>query len=264
MITPATAGTRTTIRTLICDDEPLARERVRSLLADQVGMEVVGEATDGDQAVEAIIGQQPDLVFLDVQMPRRTGFDVIQAVGPDRMPAVVFVTAYDQYALKAFDVHAVDYLLKPFDRERFEGAVDRARRKLDAEEGGALKTQLMQLVREMQPAAAPPKQDRVVVKSGGRLFFLRTDEIDWIEAAGNYVRVHVGKESHLLRETMNAIETRLDAKMFLRIHRSRIVNMERVKELHPWFNGDYAVILRDGTKLMLSRGYREKLQERLT
>ena len=122
----------------------------------------------------------------------------------------------------------------------------------------------MQLVREMQPAAAPPKQDRVVVKSGGRLFFLRTDEIDWIEAAGNYVRVHVGKESHLLRETMNAIETRLDAKMFLRIHRSRIVNMERVKELHPWFNGDYAVILRDGTKLMLSRGYREKLQERLT
>lgn len=256
-------STRTSIRTLIVDDEPLARERVRSLIEDQPGMEVVGEASDGDQAVKAILGQQPDLVFLDVQMPRRTGFDVIQAVGADRMPAVVFVTAYDQYALKAFDVHAVDYLLKPFDRERFEGAVDRVRRKLDSDDGGALKTQLMKLVREMQPAAAP-KQDRLVVKTGGRLFFLRTDEIDWIEAAGNYVRVHVGKESHLLRETMNAIEARIDAKMFLRIHRSRIVNMERVKEVHPWFNGDYAVILRDGTKLMLSRGYREKLQERLT
>lgn len=250
------------IRTLICDDEPLARERVRSLVSDQPGLEVVGEATDGDQAVQAILSQQPDLVFLDVQMPRRTGFDVIREVGPDRMPAVVFVTAYDQYAIKAFDVHAVDYLLKPFDRDRFEGAVDRVRKTLDAQEGGALKTQLMQLVRDLQPATAA-KQDRLVVKSGGRLFFLRTDEIDWIEAAGNYVRVHVGKDAHLLRETMNAIEGRLDQKTFLRIHRSRIVNMERVKELHPWFNGDYAVILRDGTKLMLSRGYRDRLQERL-
>ena len=250
------------IRTLICDDEPLARERVRSLVSDQPGLEVVGEATDGDQAVQAILSQQPDLVFLDVQMPRRTGFDVIREVGPERMPAVVFVTAYDQYAIKAFDVHAVDYLLKPFDRDRFEGAVDRVRKTLDAQEGGALKTQLMQLVRDLQPATAA-KPDRLVVKSGGRLFFLRTDEIDWIEAAGNYVRVHVGKDAHLLRETMNAIEGRLDQKTFLRIHRSRIVNMERVKELHPWFNGDYAVILRDGTKLMLSRGYRDRLQERL-
>lgn len=250
------------IRTLIVDDEPLARERVRSLLADQPGISVVGEARDGDEAVEQIIGQQPDLVFLDVQMPKRTGFEVIQAVGADRMPAVVFVTAYDQYAIKAFDVHAVDYLLKPFDRERFEGAVDRARRHFDAESGGALKSQLMRLVKELQPQSAP-RQERLIVKTGGRLFFLRTDEVDWIEAAGNYVRLHVGKDTHLLRETMNSIEGRLDPKMFLRIHRSRIVNMDRVKELHPWFNGDYAVILRDGTKLMLSRGYRDKLQERL-
>lgn len=250
------------IRTLIADDEPLARERVRSLLADQPGISVVGEARDGDEAVEQIIGQQPDLVFLDVQMPKRTGFEVIQAVGADRMPAVVFVTAYDQYAIKGFDVHAVDYLLKPFDRERFDGAVDRARRHFDAESGGALKSQLMRLVKELQPQAAP-RQERLIVKTGGRLFFLRTDDVDWIEAAGNYVRLHVGKDTHLLRETMNSIEGRLDPKMFLRIHRSRIVNMDRVKELHPWFNGDYAVILRDGTKLMLSRGYRDKLQERL-
>ena len=258
---------RAPIRTLIVDDEPLARERVRSLVDGQPGLEVIGEASDGDQAVQAILhgvgGLQPGLVFLDVQMPRRTGFEVIQEVGPERMPAVVFVTAYDQYALRAFEVHAVDYLMKPFDRDRFDNAVDRARKHLDAKDDGALKTQLMQLVRDLQPATAA-KQDRLVVKSGGRLFFLRMDEIDWIEAAGNYVRVHVGKDAHLLRETMNAIEGRLDQKMFLRIHRSRIVNMERVKELHPWFNGDYAVILRDGTKLMLSRGYRDKLQERLT
>jgi two-component system LytT family response regulator len=250
------------IRTLIVDDEPLARERVRSLIADQPGMSVIGEAHDGDQAVEEILKHQPDLVFLDVQMPKKTGFEVIQAVGADRMPAVVFVTAYDQYALKAFDVHAVDYLLKPFDRERFEGAVDRARQHFNANESGALKSQLLRLVQELQPSSAP-KQERLIVKTGGRLFFLRTDEIDWIEAAGNYVRLHVGKDAHLLRETMNSIEARLDPKMFLRIHRSRIVNMERVKELHPWFNGDYAVILRDGTKLMLSRGYRDRLQERL-
>lgn len=252
----------TSIRTLIVDDEPLARERVRSLLAEQPGMTVIGEAQDGDQAVEEILAHQPDLVFLDVQMPKKTGFDVIQAVGADRMPAVVFVTAYDQYALKAFDVHAVDYLLKPFDRERFEGAVDRARRHFNASDNGALKSQLLRLVQELQPSSAP-RQERLIVKTGGRLFFLRADEIDWIEAAGNYVRIHVGKDAHLLRETMNSIEARLDPKLFLRIHRSRIVNMERVKELHPWFNGDYAVILRDGTKLMLSRGYRDKLQERL-
>jgi two-component system LytT family response regulator len=252
----------TSIRTLIADDEPLARERVRSLLADQPGISVVAEAHDGDQAVAQILEQQPDLVFLDVQMPKRTGFEVIQAVGADHMPAVVFVTAYDQYAIKAFDVHAVDYLLKPFDRERFEGAVDRARRHFDAESGGALKSQLMRLVQELQPQSTP-RQERLIVKTGGRLFFLRTDEVDWIEAAGNYVRLHVGKDAHLLRETMNSIEARLDPKIFLRIHRSRIVNMDRVKELHPWFNGDYAVILRDGTKLMLSRGYRDKLQERL-
>lgn len=250
------------IRTLIVDDEPLARERVRSLMDGQQGFAVVGEASDGDAAVKAILNMQPDLVFLDVQMPKLTGFDVINEVGPDRMPAVVFVTAYDQHAIRAFEVNAVDYLLKPFDRERFEGAVDRAKKHLDAQEGGALKTQLMQLVRDLQPAVSP-KQERLVVKSGGRLFFLRTDEIDWIEAAGNYVKLHVGKDAHLLRETMNAIEARLDSKTFFRIHRSRMVNMERVKELHPWFNGDYAVILRDGTKLMLSRGYREKLQERL-
>ena len=195
-------------------------------------------------------------------MPKLDGFEVIQTIGAERMPAVVFVTAYDQHALRAFEVQALDYLLKPFDGDRFQGALKRIRRQLDSQETGDIGRRLLALVRDLK-TDRPTRTDRLVVKSGGRLFFLRADEIDWIEAAGNYVRLHVGKDNHLLRETMNSIEARLDPKLFLRIHRSRIVNMERVKELHPWFNGDYAVILRDGTKLMLSRGYRDRLQERL-
>jgi two-component system LytT family response regulator len=260
------------IRTLIVDDEPLARERVRSMTGLEGDLEVIGEARDGAEAVDAILSQSPDLVFLDVQMPKLDGFDVISSVGADRMPSVVFVTAFDQHALRAFEVQALDYLLKPFDQERFQGALRRVREQMDAAENGALGKRLRALVRDMktdvspdaQPAvSADRKSDRMVVKSGGRLFFLRSDEIDWVEAAGNYVRVHVGTESHLLRDTMNAIETRLNPDVFFRIHRSRIVNIERVKELQPWFNGEYVVILRNGTKLTLSRGYREKLQDRL-
>jgi two-component system LytT family response regulator len=261
------------IRTLIVDDEPLARERVRSMAVEEPDLDVIGEARDGHEAVDAILSQAPDLVFLDVQMPKLDGFEVISSVGADRMPPVVFVTAFDQHALRAFEVQALDYLLKPFDRERFRSALSRVRHQIDDKESGALGKKLLALVRDIQgdgpkdaPAPAAPaarKSDRMVVKSGGRLFFLRADEIDWVEAAGNYVRLHVGAESHLLRETMNAIETRLPPDTFFRIHRSRIVNIERIKELQPWFNGEYVVILRNGTKLTLSRGYREKLQERL-
>ncbi len=259
------------IRTLIVDDEPLARERVRSMVGDEPDLEVIGEARDGAEAVDAILSQAPDLVFLDVQMPKLDGFEVISSVGADRMPPVVFVTAFDQHALRAFEVQALDYLLKPFDQDRFRGALSRVRHQIDSQENGALGKKLLALVRGMHtetPSDAPAtpaekKSDRMVVKSGGRLFFLRADEIDWVEAAGNYVRLHVGAESHLLRETMNSIETRLNPDLFFRIHRSRIVNIERIKELQPWFNGEYVVILRNGTKLTLSRGYREKLQERL-
>lgn len=260
------------IRTLIVDDEPLARERVRSMMVDEPDLDVIGEARDGAEAVDAILSQSPDLVFLDVQMPKLDGFEVITSVGADRMPPVVFVTAFDQHALRAFEVQALDYLLKPFDKARFQGALTRVRQQIDSAESGALGKKLLALVRGMntgvpaEVAPAPPadrKNDRMVVKSGGRLFFLRTDDIDWVEAAGNYVRLHVGAESHLLRETMNSIETRLNPDTFFRIHRSRIVNIERIKELQPWFNGEYVVILRNGTKLTLSRGYREKLQDRL-
>ena len=256
----ASTSTRT-IRALIADDEPLARERMRSLLGAEPDIEIVAEAKDGLETVELILANSPDLVFLDVHMPKLDGFEVIQTVGPDRMPPVVFVTAYDQHALRAFEVQALDYLLKPFDNDRFQGALKRARKQIESRESGDLGQRLLALVRDLKPSAA--RTDRLVVKSGGRLYFLRADEIDWIEAAGNYVRLHVGAEGHLLRETMNSIESRLNPEMFFRIHRSHIVNIERIKELQPWFNGEYVVILRNGARLTLSRGYREKLQERL-
>lgn len=249
------------IKVLVVDDEPLARERLTTLLTSEPDVELVGPARDGEEAITAIHDDSPDLVFLDVQMPQMNGFDVIEAVGSDKMPLVIFVTAYDQHALKAFQVRALDYLLKPFDRERFTDALQRARKQLEREETGDLGRRLLALVKDLR--RDQPRSDRLVVKSGGRLFFLRADEIDWVEAAGNYVRLHVGPASHLLRETMNAIEGRLDPEKFFRIHRSRIVNMERIQELQPWLNGEYAVLLRTGTRLTLSRGYREKLQDRL-
>ena len=250
------------IRTLIVDDEPLARERMRSLVGVETDMELVGEASNGLEAVDAILGRSPDLVFLDVHMPKLDGFEVIETVGADRMPAVVFVTAYDQHALRAFEVQALDYLLKPFDGDRFQGTLRRVRRQMQTADTGELSQKLIALVRDLK-SERPPRTERLVVKSGGRLFFLRTDEIDWIEAAGNYVRLHVGTDGHLLRETMTSIESRLNAEIFFRIHRSHIVNVERIKELQPWFNGEYVVILRNGTKLTLSRGYRDRVQERL-
>ena len=249
------------LRTVIVDDEPLARERLASLLSAEQDIEIIAQCRDGEEAVTAIDQHSPDLVFLDVQMPGLNGFEVIDAVGPEKMPLVIFVTAYDQHALRAFQVRALDYLLKPFDRERFTEALQRARTHIQRDETGDLGRRLLALVKDLR--RDQPKTDRLVVKSGGRLFFLRTDEIDWVDAAGNYVRLHVGQTSHLLRETMNAIEGRLDPEKFFRIHRSRIVNMERIQEMQPWLNGEYAVVLRTGTRLTLSRGYREKLQERL-
>jgi two-component system LytT family response regulator len=249
------------IRTLIVDDEPLARERLASLLSAETDIDIIGQSRDGEEAAAAIQEHSPDLVFLDVQMPQLNGFEVIETIGSDRMPLVIFVTAYDQHALRAFQVRALDYLLKPFDRDRFAEALQRARSQIERQETGDLGRRLLALVKDLRKDQ--PRSERLVVKSGGRLFFLRTDEIDWIEAAGNYVRLHVGNTSHLLRETMNAIEGRLDPEKFFRIHRSRIVNMERIQELQPWLNGEYAVVLRNGTRVTLSRGYREKLQDRL-
>jgi two-component system, LytTR family, response regulator len=252
--------TRRLTRVLIADDEPLARERLRMLLAGETWLQIVAECQNGTEAIEAIDRLYPDLVLLDVQMPGATGFEVIEAVRPDRMPLIVFVTAFDKYALRAFDVHALDYLLKPFDRERFGQSLARARQQLERPGNGDLERRLLALVQDLRAA---PRLERFVIKSGGRVFFVRADEIDWIEAAGNYVKLHVGRDAHLFRETMSTLESRLDPDTFFRIHRSHIVNIERVKELQPWFNGEYVVFLRSGTRLTLSRGYREKLQARI-
>jgi two-component system, LytTR family, response regulator len=257
MIEPREARTRV----LVADDEPLARERLRMLLNSEPWLELVGECQNGIEAIDAIQSLQPDLVFLDIQMPGATGFEVIEAVGAAKMPPVVFVTAYDQYALRAFDVRALDYLLKPFDRERFQQALLRAQQQLQHAGDGDLERRLRQLVSDLKDT--PHRVDRFVIKSGGRVYFVRADEVDWIEAAGNYVKLHVGAEAHLVRETMTSIEARLDPDVFFRIHRCHIVNIERVLELQPWFNGEFVVCLRTGERLTLSRGYREKFQTRL-
>jgi two-component system LytT family response regulator len=246
------------IRALIVDDEPLARQRLRTLLQNDPEIVVVGECADGQSAVDSLRAQTPDLLFLDVQMPVLDGFGVLDAVGPAQMPVVIFVTAYDRYAIQAFEVHALDYLLKPFDRERFERSLERAKSQLRRQPAREDDPRLHALADEIKTGRKP--LDRLVIKSAGRVFFLRVEEVDWIEAAGNYLRLHVGKDDHLLRETMNGLEGRLDPNQFLRIHRSTMVNVERIKELQPWFHGDYVVILRDGTQLTLSRSYRQKLQ----
>jgi len=245
------------IRTLVIDDEPLARERLAKLLRAEAEIELLGEAANGREAVALIRKEKPDLIFLDVQMPELDGFGVLAELIDDERPSVVFVTAYDKFALKAFDVHAVDYLLKPFDKERFQTALRRALDHLARREPKQMHEQLSALINELRPAQ---QSDRIAVKGQGRVVFLKTNDIDWVEAADNYVSLHVGKESHLLRETMSSIETRLP-KEFLRISRSTIVNTDRIKELQPLFHGEYSVILRDGTKLTLSRSHRDKLQQ---
>jgi|SRR5882724_11912744 len=246
------------IRVLIADDEPLARERIRTLLEPESDIDVIGECSNGLQAVSAIDELKPDLVFLDVQMPEMSGFEVLETIATNDLPVVIFVTAFDQFALKAFEVHALDYLLKPFDRDRFQKALNRAKVQVAHERGGDLSQRLIALIKDIKPSQK--YTERLVIKSSGRVFFLRVDEIDWIESSGNYLRLHVGTEDHLLRDTMNNVETKLDPEKFYRIHRSTIVNVERIKELQPWFRGDYMVILRDGTQLTLSRTYRDKLQ----
>ncbi|MGQ0713397.1 MAG: LytR/AlgR family response regulator transcription factor [Gemmatimonadaceae bacterium] len=248
-----------TVRVLIVDDEELARQRLQRLLASEQDVEIIGEVSDGAQAVVSIRALVPDLVFLDVQMPEVDGFAVLERLRPRPAPAVIFVTAHDDYALRAFEVHAVDYLRKPFDAARFKEAFTRARQRLagaGAEEHARKLDALLAQV-ETNP---PRSRERIMVRTDGRLYFVRIDDIDWIEAAGNYVKLHVGRETHLMRETMTGIEKLLDPTRFLRIHRSAIVNLDRVREMQPWFSGEYTVILRDGTQLRLSRVYRDRLE----
>ena len=242
-------------RAVIAEDEPLQRALLRSLLADQPRVEVVAEAGDGVAAVEAIREHRPDLLFLDVQMPELDAFGVIDEIGLERMPVTIFVTAYDQYALKAFEVHALDFLLKPFDGERLGKAVRRALDQLRRPAVPDDSAQLLALLAELRTRGAYP--ERLPVRSEGRVRFVDVAAIDWIEAAGKHVRIHAGPETHELRETMASVERKLDPRRFLRIHRSTIVHAARVKEVQPWFGGDYVLILRDGTRLQSGRGHRD-------
>ncbi len=251
------------IRAAIVDDESPARARLRHLLRDETDFEITGEYANGREAVEGITRELPDLVFLDVQMPRLTGFDVCEAVtkAGHTMPLVIFVTAFDQYALQAFEIHAIDYLLKPFDRARFQKALDHVRKRLHAAKDAPLDQRLAALLDDLRPGFKKP--DRLVFKEDGRVVFVRTDAIDWLEADGNYVRLHAGADKHYVRETLASLESQLPSEKFLRISRSAIVNLDRVKELQPMFYGDYAVVLHNAEKLTLSRNYRDRLEKLL-
>jgi len=250
-----------TIRALIVDDEAPARDLIATLLRDEPDLEVVGECNNGRDAIAAIQRLSPDLVFLDVQMPGLDGFGVLAELQTERLPLVVFVTAFDRHAIRAFEVHALDYLLKPFEYDRLRQAVRHARTQLAQGPDAADQTRLISLLEELHNRGQ--SWNRLAIRDAGRIVFLQPDQIDWIEAEGNYVRLHIGKESHLLRETMTAIEARLASRKFLRVSRSTIVNLERVVEWQPLFHGDSVVILRDGTRLTVSRVYRESFERLL-
>jgi two-component system LytT family response regulator len=250
------------IRVLLIDDEPLAREMLREMLEGDPDVQIVGESCNGREALEAIRAEAPDLIFLDVQMPEVGGFEVLASLGKGQIPYVIFVTAYDQYAVRAFEVQALDYLLKPFDQERFDLSWQRAKAILKRDRnGGGIDQRILALLEEMK--AGKNYLERLVIKAAGRIYFLETSEIDWIEAEGNYVSVHSAGRSHLLRETISSLESQLDPKKFVRIHRSSIVRLDFIREMQPWFHGEYRVILQDGTQLTLSRNHRDKLQEAL-
>lgn len=264
------------IRVLIVDDESLAREALLVLLNDDPDNEVIAECRNGKEAVTVIREQSPDIVFLDVQMPEMDGFQVVEEVGAMQMPVTIFVTAYDKHALRAFEAHALDYLLKPFDHDRFNAALQRAKTFVRQQKLGEISESLFAVLQDLKskngespldagnrtPERTAQKEpiDRVVIKSGKRIYFLKTEEIDWVEGAGDYLTLHSGSQTHLIRETMANFHATLDPQKFLRIHRSTIVNIERIADIRPLFKGEYDITLTSGIRLKASRGYRHELQ----
>jgi two-component system, LytTR family, response regulator len=265
-MTPVDVAAGKLVRVVIADDERLARQKMRILLESEPSITVVAECQDGRQTVSAINCFHPDLLLLDIQMPDLDGFQVLSEIPEAEMPLVIFTSAYDQYAIRAFEAHALDYLLKPFDQERLHQAIERARLDLLRSENRELTHRLMELLSHIKsgrtPAPAEP-QNRLVIRAKGRVIFLDTDEIDWVEAAANYVRLNVGKESYLLRETISRTSERLSPSEFIRIHRSTIVNVRKIKQLIPVNSGEYIVVLKNGKELSCSRGYRALLQREI-
>jgi two-component system LytT family response regulator len=252
------------IRVLIVDDEPLARRGIRRLLEGEADFEIVGEAGNGQIAAAKIESEKPDLVFLDIQMPLAGGFSLIENAGAQNLPEIVFVTAYDEHAIKAFEAGALDYVLKPIDPERFQKTLKRVRQRLNARQTAAIEPELLDVLRSLvktETQNAPQAfLERIPIKEAGRVFFIDAREIDWINACGNYIEIRAGREKHLLRETMDGIESKLSPSDFLRIRRSTIVRIDKIKELQPLFNGEFAVILQNGTELSSSRRYRKNLE----
>lgn len=245
------------IRTVIADDESLARKKLRMLLGAEIGVQIVAECQDGQQAIEAVLAHESDLLLLDVQMPNVGGFEVLRQIPVDKLPIVIFTTAHDQYAIQAFDAHALDYLLKPFNQERLHRAIERVKTELLKSHEQSVRDKLLDL---LTPTKLEPKRpSRLVVRSSGRVVFLDLNEIDWIEAAANYVRLHLGKDSYLLREGIGQLAAKLDPDRFVRIHRSSIVNVSRIRELQPCESGEYIAVLRNGKELSCSRGCRPQL-----
>ena len=251
----------TMVRVLIVDDEPLARKFIRRCLAREEGVEIVAECGNGMEAVASVKEHMPDLIFLDVQMPEMDGFTVLETIGVERLPLVIFTTAFEKYAIRAFEAHALDYLLKPFDQPRFSKAMSHALERLRARQYEEEHLQITALLNHVK--RKPAYLDRLMVKADGRIIFLKVEAIDWIEADGKYLHLHAGRTSYMVRQTLSGIEAQLDPFVFLRIHRSAIVNVEHIKELHPLFSGEYRIILEGGTELALSRNYKDKLFERL-
>jgi two-component system LytT family response regulator len=245
------------IKALIVDDEPLARDRIREMLKEHPEIEAIGEARNGREAIDSVLNHKPDLVFLDVQMPDLDGFDVLQNLDVEKLPLIIFVTAYDQHALRAFDVHAVDYLTKPFDRKRFAEAVDQAKVYMK----GAKEPDTARILSMLQELRASARYlERFAIKNGEKVFFVRAEDVDAIEAQGNYVRLSLANSSHLLRDTLNNIESQINPRRFVRIHRRTIVNIDRVKEVQTWARGEYRVVLFTGAHYTLSRGYRQHFE----
>ncbi|HEY7546338.1 MAG TPA: response regulator [Blastocatellia bacterium] len=243
---------------IITDDEPLARERIRSLIEERGDIEIIGECKDGKEAVAAILDQRPDLVFLDIQMPEMDGFEVIAAINDEYLPAIIFITAFDQYALRAFEVNAIDYLLKPINPARFEKAVERALDRLSRSEKIESDKTLRDFIEKLQ--AERGYTARFVVRNQSKLYFILASDVDWIDSAANYARLHVSGKEHLVRETLKSIEARLNPEIFVRVHRSAIINIERVTSVEPHFHGEYVVTMADGARLTTSRTQSSKLR----
>ncbi len=248
------------MRTVVADDEPLGRDKLRLLLNEERGVEVVAECQNGEETLNALKSYEPDLLLLDIRMPDMDGFQVLREIPVQKMPVVIFTTAYDQYAVRAFEAHALDYLLKPFDRERLHHAINRERAELITMRHREMTHRMLEFLEDRPGSSTAAKDRRLVLKTGGRVVFLNFEEIDWVEAAANYVKLNAGNQSYLLREGIGHVTDKLDPAQFIRIHRSTVVNVHKIKELQPVNSGEYIVVLKNGKELSCSRGYRLSLQ----